>query len=115
MAAKWPQARLKLIEEKANGPAIISALRREISGIVPVNPQGSKEARLNAVAPDIEAGNVYIPDPSIAPWIHDYVEELAAFPSGANDDQVDATSQALDRLNLRPTRTTSYSGRGARA
>lgn len=115
MAAKWPQARLKLIEEKANGPAIISALRREISGIVPVNPQGSKEARLKAVAPDIEAGNVYIPDPSIAPWIHDYVEELAAFPSGANDDQVDATSQALDRLNLRPTRTTSYSGRGARA
>ena len=114
MTAKWPQARLKLIEEKANGPAIISALRREISGIVPVNPQGSKEARLHAVAPDIEAGNVYIPDPSIAPWIHDYVEELAAFPNAPNDDQVDATSQALERLNLRTIRQTNYSGKGAR-
>ncbi len=55
-------------------------------------------ARLQAVSPDIEAGNVYLPDPSIAPWVHDYVEEFAAFPNGANDDQVDATSQALLRL-----------------
>lgn len=98
LSAKWSQSRAKLIEDAANGPAIINTLRREIAGILPVKPQGSKEARLQAVAPEIEAGNVYLPDPSIAPWIHDYVEELSAFPSGANDDQVDATSQALVRL-----------------
>lgn len=98
MTGKHPHARLKLIEDKANGPAVISTLRSEISGIVPVLPQGSKESRLHAVSPDIEAGNVYIPDPSIAPWVHDYVEELAAFPNGANDDQVDATTQALLEL-----------------
>lgn len=115
MSAKWPQARLKLIEEAANGPAVISSLKQEIAGIVPVRARGSKEARLHAVSPDIEAGNVYIPDPSIAPWVHDYIEELAMFPNAANDDQVDATSQALDRLNLRPVRTTNYSGKGARA
>ena len=114
LSAKWPEGRLKLVEEAANGPAVISTLKQEISGIVPVRAQGSKEARLHAVAPDIEAGNVYIPDPSIAPWIHDYVEELAAFPNGANDDQVDATSQALYRLGIKSTRTTSYSGKGAR-
>ncbi len=114
MSAKWPETGLKLVEEAANGAAVIATLKREVSGIVPIRPQGSKEARLHAVAPDIEAGNVYIPDPTIASWVHDYVEELAAFPSGENDDQVDATSQALFRLNLRPTRQTSYSGRGAR-
>ena len=114
MTNKYPGARLKLIEDKANGPAIISTLRQEISGIVPVNPRGSKEARASAVSPEIEAGNVYLPSPSIASWVTDYIEEWAAFPNGENDDQVDATSQALDRLSLVPTRTRNYSGKGAR-
>ncbi len=100
MSNKWPIARLKLVEEAANGPAIISLLKSEVSGIVPVGPKGSKEARLHSVSPDIEAGNVYLPGG--APWVHDYIEELVAFPSGANDDQVDATSQALDRLCAKP-------------
>lgn len=98
LSAKWPQARAKLIEDKANGPAVISTLKSKISGLIPVNPEGGKMARLQAVSPDIEAGNIYLPEPSIAAWVHDYVEEFAAFPNGANDDQVDATSQALLRL-----------------
>lgn len=114
LTRKYPIARLKLIEEKANGAAIISTLRQEISGIVPVNPKGSKEARASAVSPDIEAGNVYLPSPNIAAWINDFIEEWAAFPHGGNDDQVDATSQALDRLSLVLTRTRNYSGKGAR-
>lgn len=98
LSAKWPQARRKLVEDKANGPAVISSLKRQVSGLTAVTPQGSKEARAHAVSPDIEAGNVYIPDPSIAPWVHDFVEECANFPNSANDDQVDAMSQALDRF-----------------
>ncbi|MGB9886742.1 MAG: phage terminase large subunit [Moorellales bacterium] len=98
LSAKWPQARAKLVEDKANGPAVIATLKREISGLTAVEPQGSKEARAAAVSPDIEAGNVYLPDPSIAPWVHDFIEECAAFPNGANDDQVDAMTQALMRL-----------------
>ncbi len=98
LSAKWPQARAKLVEDTANGPAVIATLKRTVSGLIPVNPEGGKMARLQAVSPDIEAGNVYIPEPSIASWIHDYVEEFAAFPNGANDDQVDSTSQALLRL-----------------
>lgn len=96
--AKWPQARAKLVEDKANGPAVIATLKREIPGLIAVNPEGGKVVRAQAVSPDIEAGNVYLPDPSIAPWIHDFIEECAAFPNGANDDQVDATTQALNRL-----------------
>jgi predicted phage terminase large subunit-like protein len=99
LSAKWPQTNYKLVEDKANGPAVISTLQRELGGFIAVKPDGSKEARASAVAPSIEAGNVYIPDPSIAPWVNDYVEECSAFPKGANDDQVDAMSQALNRLN----------------
>ncbi|WP_129408074.1 phage terminase large subunit [Marinitoga lauensis] len=96
LSLKWPQARLKLVEDKANGPAVIATLKDEIPGLVPVEPRGSKIARAEAVSPDIEAGNVYLPEN--APWIHDFIEECAAFPNGAHDDQVDAMTQALDRL-----------------
>ena len=101
LSAKWPLARAKLVEDKANGPAVIATLKREISGLIPVEPQGSKESRAWAVSPEVESGNVYLPDPSIAPWVHDFVEECAAFPNGANDDQVDAMTQALMRLSKR--------------
>lgn len=97
LTAKWPQATAKLVENKANGPAIVSSLRGQISGMIEVEPEGGKIARANAVAPQIEAGNVYLPDPTMAPWVGDYVEEFAAFPNGAHDDQVDATTQALVR------------------
>ncbi len=98
MTAKWPLARTKLVEDKANGPAVIASLKREIAGLIPVEPQGSKEARASAVSPYIEAGNVYLPDPTLAHWVNDFVEECAAFPNGNHDDQVDAMSQALLRL-----------------
>jgi len=98
LTAKWPNAFLKLIEDKANGPAVISTLTTQIPGLVPVNPEGGKEVRAHAVSSAAEAGNVFLPDPSIAPWINDFVEECAAFPNGANDDQVDGMTQALNRF-----------------
>lgn len=96
MSAKWPQTYRKLVEDKANGPAIIETVKKKISGVLPVEPDGSKEARAHATSPQIESGNVYLP--RNAPWVHDYVEEWAAFPNGKNDDQVDATTQALRQL-----------------
>lgn len=101
LTAKWrSMSRLSaiLVEAKANGPAVIAQLRKKISGMIAVEPDGSKEARAQSVAPYIEAGNVYVPDPTLAPWVHDFVEEWSAFPNGANNDQVDAGSQALHRL-----------------
>ena len=100
LSAKWPQARLKLIEDKANGPAVISELKKEIGGIVPYTPQGSKLARAQAVAPFAEAGQVWLPSPRIAPWVGEFIDELAGFPNSSHDDQVDAFSQALTRLLL---------------
>ena len=83
-------------------------LQHEILGILPVNPEGGKVARAMAVSPLIEAGNVYLPHPSIAPWVNDFIEECAAFPNGARDDQVDATTQALLRWNMIPRQPVVY-------
>lgn len=102
MAARWPQATLKLVEDKANGPAVISMLRHRVPGIVPEEPQGGKEARAAAVSPLQEAGNLWLPDPSIAPWVGDLIDECAGFPTGAHDDDVDALSQAVNRILLQP-------------
>ncbi len=102
VTAKWPQAARKLVEDKANGPAVISQLRREIGGIVAVTPKDSKEARVHAVTPFIEAGDVELPAPGIAPWIGEFVEEMSAFPNGAHDDRVDTMSQALHQMFVGP-------------
>ena len=97
LVAKYPRATAKLIEDKANGSAIIDYLKQEISGIIPISPKESKEARLAAVSPEFESGSVFFPDPTIASWISDSVEELISFPNGKNDDFVDACSQSLQR------------------
>ena len=44
----------------------------------------------------MEAGKVFLPES--APWLADYVDELASFPTGVHDDAVDSTTQALNYL-----------------
>jgi predicted phage terminase large subunit-like protein len=95
---KWPQTRETLIEDKANGPAVIDVLKAKIPGILPVEPDGSKLARAHAVAVYWESLNVFIPHPDLYPWVRPFVSELTAFPAGAHDDQVDSMTQALRRL-----------------
>lgn len=95
---KWPKATAKLIEDKANGPAVIATLKKHVHGIIPVSPEGSKTARAHAVTPLFEAGNVYLPDKSVYEWVPALVDELLQFPTGAHDDQVDALTQGISRL-----------------
>lgn len=101
LAQKWPMVRRHLIEDKANGPAVIDTLRNTVAGIIPVEPCGSKVARAHAVTTYFEAGNVFIPHPSIAPWVNDFIAELTTFPSAAHDDQVDAATQAVFDMQTR--------------
>jgi predicted phage terminase large subunit-like protein len=98
LTAKWPLAHTKLIEDKANGSALIQVLGHEIPGMLAVEPAGGKVARASAVSAQIESGNIYLPHPALAPWMEGFIEECAAFPNGRHDDQVDAMSQALLRL-----------------
>jgi predicted phage terminase large subunit-like protein len=104
LSAKYPKARAKLVEDKANGPAVMDTLRGEIPGLIAVEPAGSKVSRLEATSPDIEAGNVYLPDPALNPWVEEYMSEFDFFPRGAFDDQVDGTTQALLRFQRRSRR-----------
>ena len=98
MSDKWPQVRSKYVEDKANGSAVIEMLQDEISGIIPIDPDGGKEVRAHAVSPLFEAGNVYFPHPSTCSWVEDVIEELVSFPNAAHDDLVDMTTQALNQL-----------------
>lgn len=99
-AKKHPRITRKLVEDKANGSAIISTLKKKVSGIIPVTPKESKEARASAVATLWEAKNVYLPPTDRFPWVkNDLIPELLAFPAGAHDDQVDAMTQALNDLS----------------
>jgi len=110
---KHPDAIGKLIEDKANGPAVIRLLRDKVSGLIAIKATKSKAERLNAVLPLWEAGNVYIPDKiEVAPgiyetctWAAEVIEQYAAFrpeKKVQKDDDVDAGSQALNWLYFQP-------------
>jgi predicted phage terminase large subunit-like protein len=88
----------KLVEDKANGPAVIATLRNEIPGLIPINPEGGKVSRVNAISGYCEAGNVFLPNPNRHPWVWDLIEEWANFPVAAHDDDTDAFAQAARRL-----------------
>ncbi len=83
------------IEDKANGTAVISILRSEIPGIIPVEPRGGKVARANSISGMAEAGNIFIPSGLAGDEV---IEEAAAFPNALHDDDVDAMTQALNRM-----------------
>lgn len=95
LSAKWSKAYVKVVEEKANGAALIAQLKGKVSGLIGYNPKTRKEDRLEAVSPCFEAGDILIPDPSIAPWINDWIEEVCGAPHKKYKDRADATSQAL--------------------
>lgn len=98
MTNKHPDAFVKLVEDKANGTAIIDYLRKEIPGMIPITPTESKLTRANAVTPAFEAGNVWLPATTLYKWVSPYLTEMQTFPSAAHDDQVDSTTQAIKYL-----------------
>jgi predicted phage terminase large subunit-like protein len=108
MIAKWPQCSVKLVEDKANGTAILDVLKAKYSGFIAVTPKESKEARASAVTPFVESQNVYLPESKIAPWVDGLIDEAAAFPNGVHDDQVDTMTQALNRIFIRGGRATGW-------
>ena len=61
-----------------------------------------KQARLEAVAPRFELGEVFLPEH--ASWLEEYESELLGFPFEKYDDQVDATSLALNHIIHRNAR-----------
>lgn len=102
LSGKWPKARAKVVENKANGPAIVDLLKKEIPGMVEFNPRGSKEERAISVTPYFEAGNIHFPDPLTHPWVDDLIRDLLMFPKGTYKDTTDALVQGILYLMDRP-------------
>ena len=109
-----PQIDQLVIEDKANGSAIIETLQY-IDGmppIVPVTPKGGKYSRAQAISPTVEARRCHVP----TDWTdaerqdveqsgktrlephQEFIEQFAKFPYAKHDDMVDAGSQGIARL-----------------
>ena len=111
---QYPEITELVIEDKANGSAIIDTLRVEtdMPPIVPVNPLGGKYSRAQAISPFVRTLSVHIPDDftyaenAEIEWDQDtemdgtkkFVMQHTKFPFMAHDDMVDSCSQALARL-----------------
>lgn len=84
-----------VVEDKASGQSLIQALQRDTNlPIIGQKVDRDKVARVNAIAPTIEAGRVYLPHQ--APWLADFLMQTTMFPNGSFDDIVDALSQAIN-------------------
>jgi predicted phage terminase large subunit-like protein len=103
LAQEWKPTEI-LVEDRASGQSLIQELRRSTLPIKPVKSDRDKQSRAQAITPIIEAGKVFLPEN--APWLPDFLDEMASFPNGLHDDIVDSTSQALNYLRQRNVEVT---------
>lgn len=78
------------VEDNAFQGEVIEKLRRAGVAVKPLRAQGDKLTRSDTAAAMWNAGDIYLP--ANAAWAEDLIEELAVFPLGRHDDQVDALS-----------------------
>jgi hypothetical protein len=82
------------IEDRASGQSLIQELKAlSTLPVIPVRADSDKVARAQAATPLMEAGKVFLPE--FGPWLTEFIDEMAAFPSGVHDDAVDSSSQLL--------------------
>lgn len=86
-------------EPGSSGKIAISHIVGHLSGyaVKKIEPRGDKLVRALPFISQAEAGNVTI---STAPWVDDYLAECESFPTGAHDDQVDASAHAFNALGV---------------
>lgn len=120
---QFPEIDVIYIEDKANGPGIVSVLRKwrrklgidehDFPSVYPLNPEGGKYARAQSASPFQREGRCFIPcekdahrfsSPEDFEWeeadisyTQAFKHELGTFPFSANDDLVDAHSQSINR------------------
>jgi predicted phage terminase large subunit-like protein len=107
MREQFPKTEQVLIECKANGAAAIDSLSADSwfeRRITAVEPKGSKSDRAFEVVPQFERREVFLPDPSLHPWVKPLLAELELFPKSATDDCVDAMTQFLGNYQPSPTK-----------
>ena len=102
MRAHFPKVSYILIEEAANGYAVIKQLSSEMTGITAIKPEGGKESR--AVAASADQTHTFLPDPQKDPRVQPLIDNFAHFAGEGtveHDDDIDAYSQAMNWLRER--------------
>lgn len=112
MCERHPLAYNRVIEDAANGAALVSQLQKNISGLNLWKPRTDKIGRVTSVTPLFTAGNVHIPQTNLYDWVDAMEKEWFSFPHGKNDDTVDAMTQAL--INLQEQEAGIIMGLGTR-
>lgn len=100
---QFPRTDKILIEAKANGAAAIDSLSTDpwfANRIEAIIPKGTKADRAFEVVPQFERREVFLPDPSLSPWVKPLLGELELFPKSATDDCIDSMTQFLANCEL---------------
>ena len=86
-----------IIESKASGLPLTYELRKMGIPVINYTPSkgNDKHARVNAVSPLFESGQIWAPEEKFA---EEVIEECASFPYGDHDDLVDSMTQAVMRF-----------------
>ncbi len=92
-AARWSPAQIG-VESNTYGLGLIQSLRGSGLPITPLHADADKLARALPAAAMYAARQVWHPHPHEALWVTPYEDEIASFPNGKNDDQVDAAGYA---------------------
>jgi predicted phage terminase large subunit-like protein len=100
LIARWSPVAV-VIEDKASGQALIQELIGQFGSniIRRAIPTTDKISRIKIESVHFESGKFYLP--RRAAWLSEYESELLTFPSSRYDDQVDATSQAINYFRRR--------------
>jgi predicted phage terminase large subunit-like protein len=107
---KWNPDQV-IIEDKATGRPLAQEMRHRLPAgqmgrVITHSPTVDKLTRVEVQSAKLRDGLIYLPqDGRNAPWLHDFINELKAFPAGKYDDQVDALVQFLEWLDNRRGRT----------
>lgn len=88
-----------ILEERSSGLALIPDLRARGLPIYGWKTEKDKHIRVQAAAPMVKSGIIWVPMPKDRPDIiektTEFVGEICMFPGGAHDDRIDAMSQFL--------------------
>lgn len=108
----YPAPRCFCIEQKASGIGVLQEFKKQGIYVEPLYPTAKgadgkefvadKFQRVCDILPEIEVGNVYIPDKSLNKvWIDDFLKELREFSADgthAHDDITDCTVYSIKEL-----------------
>ena len=84
------------IEDKSSGTGLIQQISRDGVPVEGIPRDTDKVTRALDVAPQVQAGNVCIPEGS--PWLSEFLAEHSAFPNAAHDDIVDPCIDAISDM-----------------